>query len=79
MAKYYHGLIFKNNFEREKFVNVVRKRMAERSITVPELANQIGYNRKSVYQFFNTATIDNKFLAASIANALEIDKMDWIG
>ena len=46
-------------------------------IDVPALAKQTGYNRKSVYQFFKDEHIANKFLAASIADALRICKSDW--
>lgn len=77
MAKYYHGLIFKNSSERERFVKVVQDRMNERGIDVQALARHTGYNRKSVYQFFKDEHIANKFLAASIADALRICKSDW--
>lgn len=77
MAKYYHGLIFKNSSERERFVKVVQDRMNELGIDVPALARHTGYNRKSVYQFFKDEHIANKFLAASIADALSIGKSDW--
>lgn len=77
MAKYYHGLIFKNSSERERFVKVVQDRMNERGIDVPALARQTGYNRKSVYQFFKDERIANKFLSAAISGALDIEKSDW--
>ena len=77
MAKYYHGLIFKNSSERERFVKTARDRMDAMGIDVPALARQTGYNRKSVYQFFKDEHIANKFLAASIADALRIGKSDW--
>ena len=77
MAKYIHGLIFKNTAERERFMKVVRERMFEEGLDVPALAKQTGYNRKSVYQFFKDEHIANKFLAASIADALRIGKSDW--
>lgn len=77
MANYYHGLIFRNDSERESYIEVVRKKMEDIKIGVPELADRIGYNRKSVYQFFSDPKIANKFMAAAIADALGLKKSDW--
>lgn len=78
MANYYHGLIFRNDSERERFVEVVRNKMEEEGYDVPKLAEEIGYNRKSVYQFFKDPKIANKYMAAAIADKLLIKRSDWM-
>lgn len=77
MANYYHGLIFINKEERRKFNDVVRKKLEIIDLGVPELADLVGYNRKSVYQFLKNPDIANKFLAAAIADALGLKRQDW--
>lgn len=73
MARYYYGLTFATEKEKEKFIEKVYKVMNEKNITVKELAEMTGYSVKSVYQFFSDLKIANKFLAASIADKLKIE------
>ena len=73
MSKYLYGLTFKSETEKKIFKAKAQQRMSELGLSVRQLSEEIGYSRKSVYQFFSDNTIANKFLAAAIANKLEID------
>lgn len=72
MSKYLYGLTFGSDEEARKFKAKAQEKMAELNISVATLSKDIGYSRKSVYQFFSNNSIANKFLAAAIANKLNL-------
>jgi hypothetical protein len=64
--------------EKEKFVNVARYRLYNRNMTLKDLAAKIDRPVNSVYGFFNSyKKKPNRFLAAEIANALNMKQSDW--
>ena len=66
--------------QKDRFVNVARNRLVQRKMTLKDLAEQIERPVNSVYGFFNSSKSHqkpNKFLAAEIANALEMESRDW--
>ena len=66
-----------NPQQKIRFLDVARKRMSEKEISVATLAKRAGYSKSSVYQFFNDPEIQNRFLAAKIAHVLDIRREDW--
>ena len=63
---------------KQKFISVARHRLADRNMTIKDLAEKIGRTVNSVYGFFNSyQTKPNRFLAAEIATALNIQSKDW--
>lgn len=64
--------------EKQKFVNVARHRLASKGMTLKDLADEIGRPVNSVYGFFNSyKTKPNRFIAAEIANTLDMTQADW--
>lgn len=57
-----------------KFVALAKKTMTERNMTVNDLADAIGRPHGSVRNFFATNSRHSRFLAAEIAECLEIRK-----
>lgn len=62
--------------KRERFKEVVRKKMSEQECTVKDLAKAIKRPQSSVYGFFNKDKA-NRFIAAEIAMALNIKNYEW--
>lgn len=63
---------------KQKFVDVARHRLADRNMTLKDLADEIGRPVNSVYGFFNSyKKKPNRFIAAEIANALNMKQEDW--
>ena len=63
---------------KQKFVDVARHRLSDRQMTIKTLAEKIGRPVNSVYGFFNSyQKKPNRFLAAEIADALNIQSKDW--
>ncbi len=64
--------------EKQKFVNVARYRLSKRGMTLKDLADEIGRPVNSVYGFFNNyKKKPNRFIAAEIANTLDMTQADW--
>lgn len=59
---------------KKKFVQDAKAIMKEKGITLAELAKQINRPVGSLYCFFGNGKIKNRFLAAEIADALEMRK-----
>ena len=67
-----------NPREKMAFVNVARYRLADRKMTIKDLAVQIDRPVNTVYGFFNSyQKKPNRFLAAEIARVLEMEPNDW--
>ncbi len=62
---------------KQKFVNVVRYRLAEREWTLKDLAKHINRPVNTVYNFMSHDVKPNRFLAAEIATALDMKQSDW--
>ena len=63
---------------KQKFVDVARHRLNDRCMTLKDLAEKIGRPVNSVYGFFNSyKKKPNRFIAAEIANALNMKPEDW--
>lgn len=63
---------------KQKFVNVARHRLSVRKMTLKDLADEIGRPVNSVYGFFNNyKKKPNRFIAAEIANVLNMTQADW--
>ena len=64
--------------EKNKFVNVARDRLEKKGMTLKDLAKEIGRPVNSIYGFFNNSKKKpNRFLAAEIANSLNMTQTDW--
>lgn len=57
-----------------KFVALAKKTMTERNMTVNDLADAIGRPHGSVRNFFAANSRHSRFLAAEIAESLDIRK-----
>lgn len=66
-----------NNVTKQKFVASAKNKLSERGMTIRDLAKQIGRPVNSLYCFFSNDKKQNKFVAAEIANALEMKREDW--
>lgn len=73
MAKFHKSLTLTTE-ERPKFKRAALEEMHKRNMTIPKLADEIGYSRKTVWAFFNNNDVLNKFLASAIQDYL---KLDW--
>lgn len=62
---------------RVRFVAEARRRMAEKGLTMSDLAEMTGRPVNSIYCFFGNAGVQNRFLAAEIAEALGIKGKKW--
>lgn len=65
---------------REEYVNFTaeaKKRMRIKGWSAKVLAKKIGRPVESVYMFFSPNNKPSRFLAAEIANALEMEQKDW--
>ena len=63
--------------QKQKFVNVVRYRLAHNDMTLKDLAEQIGRPVNTVYNFMSHDNRANRFLAAEIAEKLEMKPEEW--
>ena len=59
---------------RNAFISEAKARMAERGMTVADLAVKINRPVNTVYKFFGCSSIQNRFVAAEIADALDMHK-----
>lgn len=64
--------------EKELFCEKVRELLAERNMSLRELADKSGLARQTVYNFFSDMHRKDRFCAASIANYFRITRKDWI-
>lgn len=62
--------------ERELFKKAAKVKMIELNMDSKKLAEITGYSLNSIYSFFSHKDQGNRFIAASIAVALEL-KEDW--
>ena len=61
-----------------KFLAVMEKKLAERGMTMKELAEAIGVSERSIYNFRNDKSRDpSKFLGGKLATFLEMKPSDW--
>ena len=64
--------------EHMRFIQRMDAILAERGMTMKELATRIGVSERSIYNFRNDTTRDpSKFLASKLANALGMMPKDW--
>lgn len=67
-----------NASEHKKFCEAMHKALNKRGMTRKDLANEIGVAEKSIFNFeCDTTRNPSKFLAAKIANHLDIKKKDY--
>lgn len=67
-----------NAKEHSRFVSLMKKKCADRGITLEQLATEIEVAPKSLYNFIaDTTRNPSRFTAAKIANHLEIKKVDY--
>lgn len=64
--------------DRTKFKKCILNEMARLGMSIPDLANKIGYDRKSVWKFFHDDDILNKYLAGSIDNYFHLDWRNYV-
>lgn len=67
----HYELIFCNETEKRKFISTAEKKLAENAMTHAQLAEITGYSNVVVDRFFK-CQVDSRFLAAAIADVLEI-------
>ncbi len=60
----------------ERFKKVVRSKMAFRNLRMKDLAKLSGYSPSSLYNFFLDGNW-NRFLAATLAEKLDIKEREW--
>lgn len=60
-----------------KFTAEARKRMRIKGWNIEHLAEHIGRPINSVYDFFSRKKRTSRFLAAEIAEALDMESKDW--
>ena len=64
--------------QKKRFVVVVKSRLKERGMIYSDLANAINYSCGSVKEFLSDKSEKtNRFIAAQIANELNIKKEDY--
>lgn len=68
---------FRNIQERHKFRDIVYKKMLDNELTVKDVAGVLGYSPKSLYQFFNSDEVKNRFLAAALADYFKIERKEY--
>lgn len=67
-----------NATEHIKFCEAMNSRLRKRDITINDFAKEIGVSPRSIYNFCRDTTRNpSKFLAAKIANALEIKPYEY--
>lgn len=69
--------ILLNKSEREKFMLVAKIKMIEKGWSAKDLAEEIDRPVSSVYNFFSNKKRINRFLAAEIADALDMVQSEW--
>ena len=62
---------------REKFKAAAKKRMRERGWQMQDLADAVGRPINTLYSFFKKNDEPQRFLAAEIANVLEMERKEW--
>ena len=58
--------------ERVRFIAAVKHEMTLNGWKIKDLADAVGYKPSSIYEFFSNPDVDNKFLAAAIADKLNL-------
>ena len=71
MAKFHRSLTLTTE-ERPKFKRAALDEMEKRGLTIPKLADEVGYSRKTVWAFFNDHNVVNKFLTGAIQQYLDL-------
>jgi len=71
MKKYHRSLTLTMD-ERAKFKRSAVEEIQKRGMTIPKLAEEIGYSRKTVWAFFNNDEVTNKFLTGAIQEYLDL-------
>ena len=62
-----------------KFTAEARKRMKERGWNIAHLAKAINRPQQSVYNFFSRENVSSRYIAAEIADALDMNLQDLKG
>ena len=62
-----------------KFIAEAKKRMNERGWNIAHLAKAISRPQQSVYNFFSMGNVSSRYIAAEIADALDMDLQDLKG
>ena len=58
--------------ERVRFIAAVKHEMTLNACKIKDLADSVGYKPSSIYEFFSNPDVENKFLAAEIADKLNL-------
>lgn len=62
-----------------KFIAEAKKRMKVKGWSMNDLAEKLGKPVASIYDFFSSKKKPSRFLAAEIADVLEMKPKDWKG
>ena len=62
--------------EKQKFVVVMKRKLKHRGMTQQDLAKELGMSCSSIYSL-RIRKISNRFVAAAIANYLDIKEGEW--
>lgn len=62
---------------KKRFLLAVKEELKKRNMSRKDLAEKIGRPLNSVYDFFATNGRSNRYIAAEIADALNIRFQDW--
>ena len=62
--------------EKQKFVVVMKRKLKHRGMTQQDLAKELGMSCSSIYSL-RSRKISNRFVAAAIANYLDIKEGEW--
>lgn len=63
--------------ERERFKEAAKQKMLNKGWTMNDLAKHTDRPVGAIYSFFRTGGKPQRFLAAEIYNALEMNRKDW--
>lgn len=67
-----------NAKEHSRFIEVMKKKIADKEMTIADLAEEINVSPRSIYNFCKDTTRNpSKFLAAKIANYLDIKPSEY--
>lgn len=62
--------------EKKQFVVVMKRKLKRRGMTQQDLAKELGVSCSSIYSL-RSRKISNRFIAAAIANYLDISENEW--
>lgn len=73
----YYEIYFHNSAEQTKFIRAVNHELQLRNWGVKDLAESIGRQKSTVYDFLNDRCGSSRFVAADIANLFQLQRKEW--